>query len=65
MHNFARKLCWVLLNTRELSSSTEYTGTESLSEVDEQGRQSGAHPVPADCFLGGSFQELYVLPSLG
>ena len=53
------------MNTRELGSSVEYTGTESLSEVDEQGRQSGAHPVPADCFLGGSFQELYVLPSLG
>lgn len=37
-----------------LLSAIEYMGTDSLREVDEQGRQAGAHPIPADDHFVGS-----------
>lgn len=47
-------------------SYIKYPGTESLSEVDEQGRQSVPTPdPPANCFVGSAFQVLCIPPSLG
>lgn len=47
-------------------SYIKYLGTESLSEVDEQGRQSVPTPdPPANCFVGSAFQVLCIPPSLG
>lgn len=49
-----------------LMNSVGYPGAESLSEVDEQGRQSVPTPsAPANSFVGSAFQLLYISPSLG
>lgn len=49
-----------------LMSYIKYLGTDSLSETDEQGRQSVPTPdPPANCFVGSAFQVLHISPSLG